>query len=405
MATAPTHPQANERLRSRGRYLIPLAWRNLTEGKMRLLASVGGATFAVVLMLVQNGFRNALLDNMVAIASHLDGQLMVTNHNRYVLPEPLSFPRQRLDLVRSVPGVKSAHPFFFSDDHDTRWRNPSNGLTRRIRVLAFDPRDDVFDLDGVRGKAEQLGRPGVVLADVRSKSEIYGELVEGVRSEVSGRTFRIGGTFDLGTDFKSNGTLVMSARNFLDTYPSRRGATPAGDQVDVGVIRLDPGADPEKVRLAVASRVPADVIVLTRDALMHKEQAFWEKVTPVGIVFDIGVVMGFVVGTAICYQVLSSDIDDHLPEFATLKAMGYSNRQLMRTILTEAWYLALMGYAAGLAAAAVLFVWLERLTGLSMRLKPFDSALVFGLTVVMCLISGGLAGRRLTSVDPADLYA
>jgi putative ABC transport system permease protein len=405
MSTALTHPRATERLRSRGRRLIPLAWRNLTEGKMRLLASVGGATFAVVLMLVQNGFRNALLDNMVAVASHLDGQLMVTNRNRYVLPEPLSFPRQRLDLIASVPGVASARPFFFSDDHDTRWRNPSSGLTRRIRVLAFDPRDDLFDLVGIRGKGEQLERSGVVLADVRSKSEIYGKLAEGVTSEVSGRKFQVGGTFDLGTDFKSNGTLVMSARNFLETFPSRRGETPAGDQVDVGVVRLDPGADPAAVRLAVASRLPADVVVLTRDALMQKEQAFWETVTPVGIVFDIGVVMGFVVGLAICYQVLSSDIDDHLPEFATLKAMGYNNRQLMRTILTEAWYLALLGYAAGLAASAVLFVWLQRLTGLNMSLKPFDSALIFVLTVVMCLVSGGLAGRKLTTVDPAELYA
>ncbi|WZP00142.1 ABC transporter permease DevC [Isosphaeraceae bacterium EP7] len=405
MSIASTHPQPNGRPRSASRLIVPLAWRNLTEGKMRLLASVGGATFAVILMLVQNGFRNALLDNMVAVASHLDGQLMVTNRNRYVLPEPLSFPRQRLDLVESVPGVASARPFFFSDDHETRWRNPASGLTRRIRVLAFDPRDDLFDLEGVRGKVDQLRQTGVVLADVRSKSEIYGKFAEGVESEVSGRKFRVGGTFDLGTDFKSNGTLVMSARNFLDTYPARRGASPAGDRVDVGVIRLDSGANAELVRRAVAERLPADVIVLTRAALMHKEQAFWEKVTPVGIVFDIGVVMGFVVGLAICYQVLSSDIDDHLPEFATLKAMGYSNRQLMRTILAEAWYLALMGYATALATAAVLFVWLERQTGLNMRLKPFDSALIFGLTVAMCLVSGGLAGRRLTSVDPADLYA
>ncbi len=144
--------------------------------------------------------------------------------------------------------------------------------------------------------------------------------------------------------------------------------------------------------------------MLTRDELRDKERDFWEHVTPVGIVFDIGVVMGFIVGLAICYQVLFSEVSDRVAEFATLKAMGYTNGALLSLIVQEGVYLAVLGYAAGVAVSAGLFAWLQRQTGLNMTLKPPDLAVILVLTVLMCVLSGLLAGRRLARVDPAELY-
>jgi hypothetical protein len=156
------------------------------------------------------------------------------------------------------------------------------------------------------------------------------------------------GTFALGTNFESDGTLVMSEENFVSLFPDRRiGA----HGPDVGVLRVRQGADLERLRAALQAELPPDVRVLTKPGLVAREQAFWDSVAPLGTVFNIGVVMGFIVGMAICYQVLYSDIGDRLGEFATLKAMGYSDTWLLLRVVEQAVYLALLGYAAGVVVS------------------------------------------------------
>jgi putative ABC transport system permease protein len=391
-----------KRARRPGR-LIPLAWRNLTEHKVRLAASVAGAAFAVVLMLAENGFRNALLDNMVAIVVDLDGDLFVTNRGRYMLSQPIPFPRARLELARGAAGVAEAQPLYLVTE-ESRWRNPQTGVARPIRLVGFDPRADLLTLDAVRRQRDAWARPDAVLADERSKLRFFGRLAPGTVSELNGRRVRVVGAFALGTDFRSNGTLVISEANLLRCCPGRAAAPWSLTPIDVGVLRLRPGTSPEVVRRDVAARLPADVVVLTKAELVRKEQDFWEKVTPIGVVFDIGVVMGFVVGLAICYQVLFAEIADRLPQFATLKAIGHTDRALLRVVLLEALYLALLGFASGLAISRWLFGRLQAETGLNMVLRPADALAVLVLTVAMCAAAGLLASRRLRTVDPASLF-
>jgi putative ABC transport system permease protein len=243
------------------------------------------------------------------------------------------------------------------------------------------------------------------MADRLSKEEEYGPLRVGQATELSGRRVEVVGTFALGTDFQNNGTLVMSEDNFLRVLPWRRGASSGDTQIDIGVLRLAEGVDPVRLRSELQATMPADVLVMTLPELADKEQAFWQKVTPVGVVFDIGMVMGFIVGTAICYQVLFSEISDRLSEFATLKAIGYTSRWLFRVVVAEAVFLALLGYAVGLILSLLAFRLIHDATGLPMMLKPVDGGMILGLTLVMCTLSGVLAARKLMVVEPAELYA
>jgi putative ABC transport system permease protein len=383
---------------------IVLSWRNLTESKKRLATSVAGTAFAVVLMFMENGFRNALLDGTVAAIRRIDGQLVLINPQRYVFSEPMQFPRRRLEQARGVAGVASADPLYV-EAWQTLWRNPATGLSRRIRVLAYPPAADLLAIESVRHQRDALDRPDTVLADTLSKAQEFGEFRPGVTSELSGHTLDVVGTFTLGTDFQNNGNLILSESNFLRVLPRRRGASWGDTAIDIGVLRLAPGADPRRVKADLQETLPADVLALTLPELAAKEQAFWQKVTPVGVVFDIGMVMGFIVGMAICYQVLFSEISDRLAEFATLKAMGYTNQWLLRVVVCEAVFLALLGYGAGLVLSQAAFGVIHASTGLPMMLKPEDGLLILALAVVMCTASGILAARKLVAVDPAELYA
>jgi putative ABC transport system permease protein len=382
---------------------IPLAWRNLTENKLRLLASVAGAAFAVTLMFMENGFRHALLESMVGLIRHLNGELFIVSRTVYTLSVPYGFPNRRIEQAKAFPEVTSGVPIAI-ETRRSFWRDPGNGLPRPIRVVAYPPREDALDLPELIDRREDWGRPGQAMADALSRTERLGPLREGIVSELSGKTVHIVGTFDLGADFQSDGTLIMSDASLADILPDLRGLTRGDDEVTVGLLRVRPGVNVETLRTAIAAALPPDVRVLTKAGLIAKEQGFWDHVAPIGTVFSIGVVMGFIVGLAICYQVLFSDISERLAEFATLKAIGYSDVRLFSIIVTQSVYLAMLGYLAGLVVSVLLFGVVHEATGLPMDLRIENAASILGLTLVMCVSSGCLAARRLTSADPAQLF-
>ncbi len=388
----------------RPRSIIPLAWRNLTENKRRLLASVAGTAFAVTLMFMENGFRHAMLDSMVNVIERLDGQIVILGRTLYTLAIPYNFPLRRMIQAKGVPDVVDASPVYVVTRFGY-WRQPSDGSLDRICVIGVAPGDDVLNLDEVKQNRVRLGEPDTALADALSRSSRFGEFAAGQVSELSGHTIRIIGLFKLGINSQSNGNLIMSDRNLLRIFPDLAGREEGDQRVTIGVLRVRPGADIASVCGALRAALPDDVRVLTLEEFIARERDFWDKVAPIGTVFFIGVVMGFIVGCVICYQVLFSDISDRLGEFATLKAMGYSNFRLFRVVVMQGVYLALLGYAAGLIVSVLLFGWVHEATGLPLDLSRNDPLAILALAVVMCVLSAAYAARKLLSVDPAQLFA
>jgi putative ABC transport system permease protein len=393
MTTIPRMPRAT----------VPLAWRNLTENRLRLLASLAGTAFAVTLMFMEHGFQRSLLQSMVGLIRHLDGQLMIVSRTVYTLSVPYGFPYRRIEQARGFPEVDAGVPVSI-ETRRSFWRSAADGLPRPIRVIGYPPAADALDIASLKARREEWGRPGMAMADRLSRTQRLGPLEPGTVSELSGKRVRILGTFELGPDYQSDGTLVMSDSTLAGVFPDRRRPTRGDDDVTVGLLRVRPGADLERLRRAIQTTLPPDVRVFTKEGLIAKEQAFWDHVAPIGTVFSIGVAMGFIVGLAICYQVLFADISERLAEFATLKAMGYSGRRLYAIIMAQSVYLALLGYTAGLGVSLLLFGVVNRATGLPMDLRLPEAAAILGLTVLMCVASGCLAARRLASADPAQLF-
>ena len=386
------------------RSIIPLAWRNLTENRRRLLTSVAGTAFAVTLMFMENGFRHAMLDSMVNVIERLDGQVVILSRTLYTLAVPYSFPYRRIVQARDLPDVMDTSPVYMVS-RTGYWRDLRDGSLERICVLGVPLEDDLLNIDEVRSHSTELAQPDTALGDALSRSASFGQFAPGQVSELSGRTVKIVGTFELGINSQSNGNLIMSDRNLFRYFPELAGQTEAENAVTLGLVRVRPGADVVRVRSALQSALPADVRVLTLDEFIAKERDFWDKVAPVGTVFYIGVVMGFIVGCVICYQVLFSDISDRIGEFATLKAMGYSNLRLLRVVVMQGVYLAVLGYLAGLVVSWLLFRWVHEATGLPMDLSRNDPLAILVLAVIMCVLSAAYAARKLVSVDPAQLFA
>lgn len=381
---------------------VPLTWLQLRRDKTRLLMAILGVSFAVVLIFMQLGFREALFSSSVRYHNAFDYDLALISPKTDFIVRPASFSRRRLIQALGVEGVERVSAVYLGT---TVWRNPEDPSdTRTIYVVGFDPADSVLKLSGVQAGQPMLRIADTVLFDAHSREE-FGPIADlfrergTVSTEIGNRSVEIVGLFELGTSFGIDASLVTSDLNFQRFFPGRRAGS-----IDLGLIRLAPGADLEQTRARILDRLPDDIEVLTRPEFVAREVAYWSSATPIGFIFSFGAIIGLTVGAIIVYQILFADVSDHLSEYATLKAMGYTHGYLVRLVLKESVILAALGFVPGGVASFYLYAAARTATQLPMALTPELATLVLGLTVAMCGVSGMLALRKLSGVDPAEVF-
>jgi putative ABC transport system permease protein len=316
------------------------------------------------------------------------------------------FPRQRLQLARAVGNVE-VYPFYM-ETLAAALRH-TNDKARPIRIIAYNPADRIIDLPEVNQQLHKLYAPNTALYDVASKPEFEfpkpGQPLTDYYAELSGQRLELVGSFLMSTDFANDGNLIMSSANFARYFPNRAFRDDPLSVVDMGIVTVKPGTSILDVKKRLIAKFPEeDVTILTKDEIIQREQTFWRKSTPIGYIFFVGEVIGFVVGVIICYQIIYSDLDDHMGEFATLKAMGYTNLYFAGMVLFESFYLALLGFVPGAVVSFLLYQILARRTGLFMVFHLSLAGMVLLKTLGMCAVSGFLALRKLLRADPASLF-
>jgi putative ABC transport system permease protein len=380
----------------------PLAWHNLTHDLKRLGLAVGGIGFAVLLMFMQLGFRGALFDSQLALPRRFDADIVLINPQRYTLTVYQKIPRKSLQIIKSLPAVVSAQPLYLENIRSF-WKRDEQPTGPTIRVLAFNPSDAPLDIPEIKAQTSLLEQTDVVLLDRKSKEDFQGVDV-GDYVELNGRRVKVVGTYELGTDFADDGTVVCNDRTYQKAFFSHLEGEQALEAIDIGLVKIKEGTSIEEAREAIDRLLPPDTLVMTKEQYLEFEYTYWSTSTPIGYVFFLGTIMGFLVGMIICYQILFSDIADHLKEFATLKAMGYRPRFFIGVVLQESLLLSLFGFGPGLAVSMFLYQAVHLFTGLVMNLDATRIVIVAVLTTVMCVVSGCLTMRQVLTADPAELF-
>lgn len=376
---------------------VPLARRNLLANKARLLRSLAGIGFAVLLMQMQLGFERAFFQSSLQVIHLLDGDLFIQNAHKYRFATRQPFPPADLERARRVPGVASARPFY-ADWYTSFWKNPYNGKTFLVRSFAFDPDRPVFRLPALNAHLSALKAPDTVFVDRRGR-RFLGMGGKAAASEFNGHEVHIVGRFSIGPDFQNDGTVVASARTFNALLPPG-----AARGVEEGVIKVKPGADPHAVERALRAALPADVAVFTKGQLLRFERDFEARVSSAGAIFAMGTLVGFIVGALIAYQIVYTDLSDQLPQYATLKAMGYGPLALARIVLRQAGLLALGGWLPAWLASLLLYHIIGGLALIPLATSLHIVAVSLALTLGMCLLSAALAMARVLAADPAEVF-
>ena len=378
---------------------ISVAWANLVHERTRLLVAIAGIAFAVLMIFLNLGLMGVLIATSTKLYEQFNADLFLISSETLELSISKTFPRDRLYQVAGIDGVEQVMPLY-SDF--LMWRNPETGVSSAIFAFGINPHDPVFLMPEFQGDDARhiLSQPETVFIDQLSLPE-YGPKETGTVTEAARRRVTIGGTYALGAGLLANGTLIMGDLDFsryLEPRPL--------NLINVGLVKLKSGTSPEGLAKKMRSILPANVEVYTKSGIIQHDTDYVTKSTNIGFIFNMGEVVSFVVGVIIVYQVLFTDIRNHLPEYATMKAMGYRSRYLFKIVLQEAILLAVMGYVPGLIASIGLYRLTAAAAGGAIVIVMDGVRLIFvlGLTLLMCSLSGLISVRKAVTTDPAEIF-
>jgi putative ABC transport system permease protein len=378
-----------------------LGWLQLRHKPLRLVVALSGISFAVLLIMMQLGFRSALFESAARFHERFDYDIALFSPDSVFIVRPQPFSIRRLYQALGFDAVEEVTPVYI---FPSVWKNPWNNDRRSINTIGFNPDHSLLSLNGFAEAQVLLKSQDVVLFDRASRPE-FGQVAETldagkpVVTEINDREVVVVGLFEMGTSFGIDGTVITSDDNWLRLFPDR----PRGE-IQLGLIRLKEGRDADRVRDAIAEYLPNDVLVLTKRQFVQREKNYWNTATPIGYIFAFGAIMGFVVGAIIVYQILFADVSEHLNEYATLRAIGYRNRFVSGIVLQQAAILAVLGYLPGLAIVWWLYGKAAAATNLPLYVTQERAMTVFLMTLAMCAISALLAVRKVRRLDPAEVF-
>lgn len=379
----------------------PLSWLQLSHEKARLLIALAGIGFADMLMFIQLGFQASLFDSSVTFHKALKGDIFLMSPQSDALGFTEPFSERRLYESVAINQVESVVPIYLNFGS---WKNPVERNTRTILTIGFNPAKNTLNLPGIKENIDQIKLPDTVLFDDRSRAEFgaISDLIQQkgvVITEVSSRKITVRGLFSLGASFAADGNIITSDTNFLRLFPDRQKGL-----IDIGIINLKPGSDIESVKATLRAKLPKDVDIFNREEFIQEEISYWQNATAIGFIFTLGTAIGFVVGTVIVYQILYTDVANHLSEYATLKAMGYKDSYFVILVFQEAVILAILGFIPGYFIATGLYSLAAGATALPLAMTVNRATTVLILTVIMCCASGSIAVKKLSAADPADIF-
>lgn len=385
---------------------LPTAWLQLRHQRTRLLVALSGVIFAVVIVFMQLGIRDALFNSAVRLHQGLQGDCFLISPRSTSLIAMESFPERRLTQALAFEEVDFINPIYLGFG---QWKNPeTRDYWRNIFVIGFELREQVFDFPGVAENLNTLKLPDKVLFDRSSRSEFGPVVAEfekqgSITAEISdrgpNRKIQVAGLFELGTSFGSDGNLITSHLNFLRIFSNRQPGF-----INIGMIKLKPGHDADAFVKKLKDYLPKDVKVFSKAEFVAFEKNYWQSSTAIGFIFNLGVGLGIIVGIVVVYQILYSNVSEHLAQYATLKAMGYRHNYLLSMVLQQAFFIAILGYIPGLLFSVIQYEFAKQATLLPIEMNFSRAIFVMLATIIMCFISGATAVGKLKSADPADIF-
>ena len=379
---------------------MPIGWLQLTHNRTRFAAALAGVAFANVLVFVQLGIMNSMGAATLRPYDFFQADIMISASDASTLTDGGNVARQWSLQALGDPDVSGGMGLFIAN---VPWDRGEKDIS--LTTFGVDPIKTEFLSKDIASDLNLLQVRDAALLDRLARGLAKDEAASirpqtPLSFETQGRTITAYATFSGGGGFGGDGYMLVSDQTFLSLFPTRSSSAP-----DHILLSLRPSAQTDAViaRLKTLISDPSLRIRSYQDAA-QEDLRYQQTKRPTGIIFGFGVLIGVLVGIVIVYQVLSTDVADHLREDATFKAMGYGPRFFLGIVFEEALVLGIMGFIPGLVVGTTILTLMGKITTLPLGMTPSMAMTVFLGTIVFSALSGAIATRRLGAADPADLF-
>lgn len=378
-----------------------LGWFQLSHGKSRMVVALCGVSVIAAMILTVLSLRDSVIDSSLLVPSSLRGDIVVLSPRTQTILRAAQFPSRFLERIHGIEGVESVSAVYFDT---ARWVNPETRQEHPIRVWGMELERDVLGLPGIDASDPTLRMSDSVLFDRLSRPK-FGPVAQRIQSggdfstEVNGRQVQVCGLTTAGISISSDGNLFTTHANYQRLFPGKGLAA-----CNIGIVRTKPGEDIGKIAVAAREMLGSEAVVLTRQEMIEAEREFTRINDPVDDIMGMIAAVAFLVGMIIVYQILYTDVINHLPQFATLKAIGFPDHFLLRIILSEGLILSLIGFWPGLFIAVFLTRIAHQAIMIPVNIDPLMATGVLVAVMVMCVLSAAVAVRKISQAEPADVF-
>lgn len=370
-----------------------LAYRNLFHDRLSLIVTLTGIVFSVVLVAIQCGLYLGSQQTIARVIDQTEGEIWIVPLGTKSFDDPSIMTGQEKYSALAVPGVAGVENLLVGF---SKWRKPEGGKTTVLLVGSDWQDGGLAPWNLVEGSLDDLNAPFTVSVDKSYFKDLGIKQLDDV-AEINGQKVRVAAVNKRIRSFTTLPYVFTNRQSAL----SLLGAS--ANEASYTLVRLEPGADAEKVRAEIAARLP-DAEVMLRNDFRTRSLNYWLFQTGAGAALIAGALLGLIVGIVIVAQTLYSSTKDHLNEFATLRALGASGSYIHQVILLQAMMSALIGYTIGMILALIV-IWASRDTTLNIVMTPGLAAALFGVTIGMCAIAAVSAIFKVTKIDPAGVFS
>lgn len=383
-----------------------LAWKQLTAKRVRFTTAMLGSIMSGTLILMQLGFLEGLYGAATALHKSISGQAVIINPASINILQMQPIPPESRSVARGIANIRSFSGIATSI---VQWRSPIDGQTRGALMVGIrNMSNDAISFNklNLSRSSQSLDIIGSVLFDGESRPELGkveisdSTVIDGFKYAINGSRVNPVGTYTLGAPLCTDGTIFSSIETFNIVQAS------PGNPITVEVLTLQnkDSRSAAKTVAALNNALPEDAVAFTKQEWIDREIQYWDRSSPIGFIFRFGVAIGMLVGSIVVYQILHSDINDHIKEYATLKAIGYTDNFLTRITIYQGLFLASLSIPPAWMLAFSLLYFGKESTKVPLGNTPTHVIIVAVLAIVSSSASALIASRKLSSVDPADNF-
>ncbi|MBD2563050.1 MULTISPECIES: FtsX-like permease family protein [Nostoc] len=390
---------------------IPIAWLQLRYQRNQTIAGIVGIFCITFLIFMQLGLRNAFLEGALQLPLNFNADIVLVSSLSSTVLQPVTFSSRPLYQALALKSVESVAPLYITS---TQWYDRNQSLYRiRVNVIGIPSNIQTLNLPGLKENIEKLNKQKFALFDRNARNEFnpiiaeFNERRESSAEVLAGATgslreLRVVGLFELGVNNAYDASFVINPTTFSQLFG--RSLT----KIDVGLIKLKSNTNSkdniERTVEQLRSYLPRNIKVFSKSELITREKIFHENNSPMGFIFRFILIIAVIISIFILYQILYVKVTHNLASYATLKALGFSQKSLVSIVFQEAIFLVIAGYIPGGIISCLAYDYLVKITKIFIQMTVESAFFVLGLVCIICLISAGLSLLKVKDADPVDVF-